>query len=150
MLVIQLLFPQINITGSCRTGFWQVLVFRSLLGTRLLHSEKFSPEGVISWDQLALSKSTLTRSTLMRSILPRSTHAYIIANHKLSHIICWKLEHSRPQDEDGLGKRRDNFGTCLLNSILEQCIWMTSYLETMKCNIGLRDLDFIYARLLHF
>ena len=144
MLVIQLLFPQINITGSCRTGLWQVLVFRSLLGTRLLHSERFSPEGVISWDQLSrdqLSWDQLSRDQLMHTV---------IANHKLSHIMCWKLEHSRPQDEDGWGKRRDNFGTCLLNSILEQCIWMTSYLETMKCNIGLRDLDFIYARLLHF
>ena len=25
MLAIQLLFPQINITGSCRTGLWQCL-----------------------------------------------------------------------------------------------------------------------------
>ena len=41
---------------------------------------------------------------------------------------CWKLEHSRPQDEDGWGKkRRDEFRTCLLISILEQCLWMTTY-----------------------
>jgi len=34
------------------------------------------------------------------------------------------MEHSRSQDKDGWGKRRDESRTCLLDSILEQCLWM--------------------------
>ena len=44
---------------------------------------------------------------------------------------CWKLDHSRSQEEDRWDKRRDESRTCLLESILEQCLILNDHLETI-------------------
>ena len=56
---------------------------------------------------------------------------------------CWKLEHSRPQEEDGWGKRRSESRTCLPDSILEQCLWMTTYVSRIPASILKLSLHFL-------
>ena len=113
----------------------------------------------ISRDQFSQDQLKFSRDQLMHPIWD--------SNHKLSSIVCcqmlssrdqwfmkwaqrwkcrcWKLEHSRPQDKDGWGKRRDESRNSLLDSILEQWPLRNNVIQHRTS-----WLDFIYAHLLQF